>query len=211
MTKYIAQKLGRKGEMAMENRASNLAVLPTDVLFHDRRGFARLSPAKRQEISKAASAKGAAKGGSSIQTRTANLNKTGLFAWLGQPFVLDSKEIKLGSAADVVGVSRQCMRRWVVRHRIKRRKQGTTTLISGKALKSLHRKLQVEFKIQLITVAEAAQMLRLPIWEALPMLYKHVKKEIVDGEPMFYKQSVEAFVQDHTELIIRVRTGVLKL
>ncbi len=204
-----------------EMSEQNLRISPEDVHHPGERGFARLSPEKRREISKAASALGAAKGGSSPQTTAARLRKTGLLEWLVQPLSIDVEELKLSDAADVVGVSRQCLRRFVARYEITTRRQATAFMISKESLEMLHGKLQVELKDQLVlrlqqkrgtrnlmTIAEAAGILGKPISQVREMAENGTLRCFYGGgDVLLYASSVEARKKIHDSDALRQRGG----
>ena len=121
---------------------SQLKIRPKDVRYRNRRGFARLWSGKLRQISTAASARGAAKGGRSPQVTAARLKLNNLLDWLRAPFALEAREFKVTDAATAIGVSRQCMRRLLRKYGISTRRERTAFMVSNASMKFLHQKLR---------------------------------------------------------------------
>jgi hypothetical protein len=195
----------------------DLKVFPEDVVDVSKRGFARLNKEKLRLISKAASAIGSVKGGAAKEVTAARLKRNHLLDWLAKPFNIQETELKMTDAAAAIGVSRQCLRRILHRHDITTRRKDTAFMVSNYSLRVLHKKLSGEYKDHLashvveiptedlIQLEEAAKILKLPIWQALPLLNLHAKKSVLGEKAMYNKLSVEQCAFDHMADISMLR------
>ncbi len=69
---------------------------------------------------------------------------------------------------------------------------------------------QSQERSELIELGEAANILRLPTWQARAVLYNYIDREQRNGDFRFRKEFVEKFVFDHSDLLVKIRLGLVK-
>lgn len=201
-------------------KIAELRILPEDVIYRDKRGFARLSREKLAQISRVASTRGAAKGGASPQVTAARLRRNHLLEWLARPLERLAPELKMSDAAKLAGISRQYLRRAMRKHGLKTIRRWTSFMISSESIRELHQKLYMEYKDHVETyrnehlwrddfldIKEAAKILHLEVWQALPLLNLHVEKREVNMEIFYKKSGVEACAAENFDRISTMRVS----